>query len=377
MITRCIPLVTNLSLRKRRPVLARQPGFAPDSGRELRLRESRTPGAGKIGSHRMRSAGSAGQLAVRGDTSLAIDGAARCAAEPCRQFCTMALSCVTQFARPEGPLCNHCRSSDRFHHAKLRRLEIAMSEPWPFKDWKALTEALPAIPLLLTGFAFAYVVGYFLAFDLAWLPFFSLSEHIVFAIRAIPVAVAASVILLVAMEHPSLVAKAMRVWIYVLWTSALIALIFRYVGLTVTFAIIAVATYEYNQKHPQRDSKNASEKTNHNDKAQQATALPMPFLAAQILVLSLLIGFFSGAATKFDSVLNPFIPSYLSRAMHVHLKPQEGGDKYIGHVVFVGSERVFIYQYDISGKTTNNKAMIIPWDKIDEIHEYDTVDRLD
>jgi hypothetical protein len=63
--------------------------------------------------------------------------------------------------------------------------------------------------------------------------------------------------------------------------------------------------------------------------------------------------------------------------MHVHLKPQEGGDKYIGHVVFVGSERVFIYQYDISGKTTNNKAMIIPWDKIDEIHEYDTVDRLD
>jgi hypothetical protein len=239
-----------------------------------------------------------------------------------------------------------------------------MSDPWLFKDWKALTEALPAIPLLLTGFAFTYVVGYFLAFDLAWLPFFSLSEHIVFAIRAIPVAVAALVILLVAMEHPSLVAKAMRIWVYVLWTSALIALIFRYFGLTVTFVIIAVASYEYNQKHSRNGSENA-------------TVLPMPFLAAQILVLSLLIGFLSGTITKFDSVLNPFLSSHLShlsRAMHVHIKPQEGGGKYIGHVVFVGSDRVFLYQYNRSGITTNNKAMIIPWNKIDEIHEYDTVD---
>jgi hypothetical protein len=42
-----------------------------------------------------------------------------------------------------------------------------------------------------TGFAFSYVVGYFLAFDISSFSFFSLSEHVVFALWALPIAIGA------------------------------------------------------------------------------------------------------------------------------------------------------------------------------------------
>ena len=51
------------------------------------------------------------------------------------------------------------------------------------------------VPAALSFFAYAYVIGFFLASDLAWFSFFSLSEHVVFAFRAIPLAVGASVVL--------------------------------------------------------------------------------------------------------------------------------------------------------------------------------------
>jgi hypothetical protein len=51
---------------------------------------------------------------------------------------------------------------------------------WPLQELAGLKGLTGVIPILMSAFAFAYVVGYFLAFDLAWFPFFSLSEHIVF-----------------------------------------------------------------------------------------------------------------------------------------------------------------------------------------------------
>ena len=50
----------------------------------------------------------------------------------------------------------------------------------------SVSQLIAGLPLLASGFAFMYVVGYFLAFDLAWFAFFSLSEHVVFALRALP-----------------------------------------------------------------------------------------------------------------------------------------------------------------------------------------------
>jgi hypothetical protein len=108
-----------------------------------------------------------------------------------------------------------------------------MNQPWPLKELNLLKDDTTVIFFLLSGFAFAYVIGYFLAFDLAWLPFFSLSEHIVFALRALPFAVAALVALLFAKDFPDLLGRAILVWICILWVAAVTALMTRYLGFSV------------------------------------------------------------------------------------------------------------------------------------------------
>jgi hypothetical protein len=71
------------------------------------------------------------------------------------------------------------------------------------QEWSAQSLAA-VVPILASTFAFAFVVGYFLAFDISWFPFFSLSEHVVFALRALPIAVGASVVFLLAMRYPKI-----------------------------------------------------------------------------------------------------------------------------------------------------------------------------
>jgi len=69
------------------------------------------------------------------------------------------------------------------------------------REWSP-KDLVTIVPLVATSFAFAFVVGYFFAFDISWFPFFSLSEHIVFALRALPVAVGAAAFFLIALTHP-------------------------------------------------------------------------------------------------------------------------------------------------------------------------------
>jgi hypothetical protein len=203
------------------------------------------------------------------------------------------------------------------------------------------------IPLLMSGFAFAYGVGYFLAFDLAWFPFFSLSEHIVFAIRALPIALAAVVALFVAAEHPHFLRRAMPIWIIILILAAAIALVNRYLGLTATFAAIAGATFIHSRKS-----------------AINTTSAPLPYLVAHMLIVSLLIGYLSGNVLKVDRIVDPFLPLPLSRAMHVHFNPSEAGDKAeLGHVIFVGDARILLYDYK------SHQLKLYPWKAIQEVHE--------
>jgi hypothetical protein len=51
-----------------------------------------------------------------------------------------------------------------------------------------MRDLLVLAPLLGTGVAIAYNFGYFLAFDIDYFSFFSLTEHIVFALSALPIA---------------------------------------------------------------------------------------------------------------------------------------------------------------------------------------------
>jgi hypothetical protein len=217
----------------------------------------------------------------------------------------------------------------------------------PLKDMSALTGLTAVVPVLLSGFAFAYVVGYFLAYDLAWFPFFSLSEHIVFAMRALPIAVAVLVGLLVAAEYPQLLKRATPGWIVVLGLAAAIALLNRYLALCATFIVIAVATLLHHRKSA----------TN--------TSATLPYLAAHMMVMSLIIGYLSANVLKFDSLIDPFLPPMLSRAMHVHLSTSEGGKsaERLGHVIFVGDARILFYDYEA------RQLKLYPWTSVQEVHE--------
>jgi hypothetical protein len=70
-------------------------------------------------------------------------------------------------------------------------------------------------PTFVSACAFAYVVGYFYAFDIAWFPFFGLSDHIVFALRALPIAFAALVCFATALSF-RLYSRALTLWILVI-----------------------------------------------------------------------------------------------------------------------------------------------------------------
>jgi hypothetical protein len=224
-----------------------------------------------------------------------------------------------------------------------------MNQAWPLKELSLLKEDTTVIPFLLSGFAFAYVIGYFLAFDLAWLPFFSLSEHIVFGLRALPFAVAALVALLFAREFPQLLGRAILVWTWILWVAAVTALVTRYFGLFVTFAIIAVATRIYYKQYETETS-----------------AIAMPYLAAQLMILSLIVGYLSATTLKLDGVIEDHVPHWFSRSMHVHLngdKDEVEGPPHNGHVIFVGEQRILFYDYALS------KVQLYQWKDVHEVHE--------
>jgi hypothetical protein len=224
-----------------------------------------------------------------------------------------------------------------------------MNQAWPLKELTLLKDDTTVIPFLLSGFAFAYVIGYFLAFDLAWLPFFSLSEHIVFGLRALPFAVAALVTLLFAREFPQLLGRAIVIWICILWVAAVTALMTRYFGLFVTFAIIAVTTQIYYKQY----------KTDTN-------AIAMPYLAAQLMILSLIVGYLSGTTLKLDGVIEDHVPHWFSRSMHVHLsgeKDEAEGTPHNGHVIFVGEQRILFYDYALG------KVQLYQWKDVHEVHE--------
>jgi hypothetical protein len=74
---------------------------------------------------------------------------------------------------------------------RLPEKDMTADNEEPVWTWNDLTTA---VPVIATSFAFAFNVGYFTA-DIGWFSIFSLQEHVVFALRAIPVAVVALVLL--------------------------------------------------------------------------------------------------------------------------------------------------------------------------------------
>jgi hypothetical protein len=59
--------------------------------------------------------------------------------------------------------------------------------------WKEIGKNIPAV---LSIFAISFVIGYFYAFDISWFAVFGIWDHLVFALRSLPVAVGATLFLL-------------------------------------------------------------------------------------------------------------------------------------------------------------------------------------
>lgn len=217
----------------------------------------------------------------------------------------------------------------------------------------SVSELIAGLPLLASGFAFMYVVGYFLAFDLAWFTFFSLSEHVVFALRALPFAIAALAGLLLAINHSARLKQLMRWWPWIVLLASVMLLLSGHPGFALGFVVIAIAAFGIPGKLTSSESVTAS-----------STIL---YLLPQLMVMSLMMGWLSASFWKVDAYF--WTPNFVrfrlaERPMHIHVILGTRVVPCIGHVIFVGTSELLFYEYSVG------QANLIKWSAIDHIHEF-------
>ena len=188
-------------------------------------------------------------------------------------------------------------------------------------------------------FAFTYVVGYFYAFDIAWFPFFSFAEHLVFALRALPIAIGASVVFLIALSLSTdkdrwkwfygkgrwLRKPLSIVWMLVISSMALGLLLTNHFGPFVSLAAILAVTITFH-----------------------IINTPLPLITIEfrlgidVAVGCFLIGFASGYLEK-----THVLPTIRSSMIVVSKNPTNPSELYRdrGHVIFVGDIGVLFYDY--------------------------------
>ena len=201
------------------------------------------------------------------------------------------------------------------------------------------------LPVVATTFAFAYVVGYFSAFDISWLPMFSLSELTVFAIRALPMAIGASVVFLIILIHPDLchrryrgIAKAF--WILLLLCGAAYAWSRSYFGDAICFLLMILAVWAYRSSPPGAKSFRR-----------------ILYWGATLSVACLMLGWASASVwswgsaadeNRFRKVIGTLFPR--PSTMFVEYEPDSKMPFEGGHVIFAGAKGVLFFGYK-SGET--------------------------
>jgi hypothetical protein len=197
---------------------------------------------------------------------------------------------------------------------------------------------------LASLFAFAYVIGYFYAYDITWFPFFTLTEHLVFALRAIPFAIVASVIFMVVVNYSvkcdessykrvQLFKQCFRwlrwVWICFLVVAGACLVAENCFALDLSLGVVAcgVCYFSLNTEPRRR---------------------PIHFVywGTNGFVICLMLGFATGSVWHFyhltwwSDYLSP-----LARVQHVTLASTANVNSRtpVGHVVFSGSNGVLLY----------------------------------
>jgi hypothetical protein len=228
----------------------------------------------------------------------------------------------------------------------------AAHQQYPF----SVSDLITGLPLLASGFAFMYVIGYFLAYDLAWFAFFSLSEHIVFALRALPFAIATLAGIRLAINDTRRLKRLMRWWPWIVVAAGMALVLSGHPGFGIGFLVIAVAAFGI----PIASL----------DPVTESSAIL--YLVPQLMVMSLMAGWLSGFFWKIDAYF--WTPDgwrfrLAEHPMHIHLKLGTTGNvTCTGHVIFVGNADVLFYEYSVG------KANLVKWSAIDHIHEFENDD---
>ena len=192
------------------------------------------------------------------------------------------------------------------------------------------------VPLVATSFAFAFVVGYFSAFDIGWFPFFSLQEHTVFAIRALPVAVGASVLFLIALIRP--IYKRWHlpltiIWIMVLIAAAILTVVESHLAFAMTFLLVAYGAFVHHCEPAPRKN------------VEQIEIKDILYWAITLMAMSLIVGWVSATSWKKEWEINKRLSLRLPLPPSMCLQSKSDPTPRAGHVVFVGAQDVLFYDY--------------------------------
>jgi hypothetical protein len=127
------------------------------------------------------------------------------------------------------------------------------------REWSS-RDLLTFAPVIATSFAFAFNVGYFWAIDIGWFALFSLPEHIVFALRALPIGIAASLIFVFGYNFPSHEKRPRwlsicsrwlwRAWFLFLLVAGAYSLFHFRPGISFSFFVVALATFIHYKFQP-------------------------------------------------------------------------------------------------------------------------------
>lgn len=208
-----------------------------------------------------------------------------------------------------------------------------MNQEWSWTD----AVKIIGVPTALGFFAYSHVIGYFLATDISWFPFFTLSEHVVFAIRALPLAVGASLIFLIMMQMPELINSRWLAWFWILALVSVAALAFLSNHITMFTIVGLMAFFEGLHRFNTRPMP-------------PADVLYWAYWAANLMIVSIISGFLSAMTWVLDP--SPLLHLPLTSWTIIELKPSVLDKTTIsGHVMFTGQSTLIFYDPEKGGTT--------------------------
>lgn len=246
----------------------------------------------------------------------------------------------------------------RYTHKLIASEVTVQSEEIRAWSLKELIAAAPIVPIVASSFAITYNLGYLLAFDLSWFSFFSLTDHVVFALRAIPVAVGLSVAFLIGFIDPPGGGITYRFAVLSIvalgFVTALLGFLSGHIGLFLVYLFVMGRAFIH---------RNLSHRT---------SPFNILYWGVVITLMSLIVGYLSAVGGRYISELDRHHDYFvLASSMGIDVSPsksslpsqeQKQQLHYVGEVIFVGSRGVLFHPY---GKS----ARFFQWVNIQNIYQ--------